>query len=232
MATQSELVKVAKAPNGAQRLTYKVGPFDVIPAYRWPKTNALWRKTGGGGGAKKSYHMRGKAIDVRVENRRLSDLRKAAPAWINGIVSALRGALVSGMVSASRPGDLPPPGRSAPGMSLVDDDTIETEILSSRLALAMMDRASWEFTDLRSRMSSLEKRDELDTNDVLRPHVLARIVTSTTRRLSVLIRVSERRPLGPSGGKRAISAARSKAVTTAGGFTVMLPGPSHAPFTR
>jgi hypothetical protein len=110
-----------------------------------------------------------------------TDLRKAAPNWINGIISALRSALVSGMVSASRPGDLPPPGRSVPGMSLVDDDTIETEILSSRLALAMMDRASWEFTDLRSRMSVLEKRDELDTNDVLRPHVLARIVTSTWR---------------------------------------------------
>ncbi|HEX3139050.1 MAG TPA: DUF1631 family protein, partial [Rhizobacter sp.] len=110
-----------------------------------------------------------------------TDLRKAAPTWINGIISALRGALVSGMVSASRPGDLPLPGRTTPGMSLVDDDTIETEILSSRLALAMMDRASWEFTDMRSRMSALEKRDELDTNDVLRPHVLARILTSTWR---------------------------------------------------
>jgi hypothetical protein len=114
-----------------------------------------------------------------------TDLRKAAPAWINSIISALRGALVSGMVSASRPGDLPLPGRTNPGMSLVDDDTIETEILSSRLALAMMDRASWEFTDLRSRMSALEKRDELDTNDVLRPHVLARIVTSTWRASSM-----------------------------------------------
>ncbi|MBC7955796.1 MAG: DUF1631 family protein [Cytophagales bacterium] len=114
-----------------------------------------------------------------------TDLRKAAPAWINGIISALRGALVSGMVSVSRPGDLPPPGRANPGMALVDDDTIETEILSSRLALAMMDRASWEFTDLRSRMSALEKRDELDTNDVLRPHVLARIVTGTWRSSSL-----------------------------------------------
>jgi hypothetical protein len=114
-----------------------------------------------------------------------ADLRKAAPTWISGIVSSLRGALVSGMVSASRPGDLPPPGRINPGMSLVDDDTIETEILSSRLALAMMDRASWEFTDLRSRMSALEKRDELDTNDVLRPHVLARILTSTWRASSL-----------------------------------------------
>jgi hypothetical protein len=27
----ASLVKVAKAPNGAQRLTYKVGPFDIIP---------------------------------------------------------------------------------------------------------------------------------------------------------------------------------------------------------
>ena len=43
----------------------------------------------------------------------------------------------------------------------------------------MMDRASWEFTDLRSRMNMLESRDELDANDILRPHVLARIVTSS-----------------------------------------------------
>jgi len=113
-----------------------------------------------------------------------ADLRKAAPLWTSGIVTALRGALGNGMVVASRPGDLTPLGR-APSMSLVDDDTIEVEILSSRLALAMMDRASWEFTDLRSRMSSLERRDELDTHDVLRPHVLARIVTTTWRAASM-----------------------------------------------
>ena len=72
-------------------------------------------------------------------------------------------------------------GSQRPGgkLSLVDDDTIEHEILSSRLALAMMDRASWEFTDLRSRMNVLEKREELDTNDILRPHVLARVVTNS-----------------------------------------------------
>jgi len=114
------------------------------------------------------------------------DLRKAAPTWINGIVTALRGSLGNGMVVPSRPGDLmPAAGGRSPGMSLVDDDTIEVEILSSRLALAMMDRASWEFTDLRSRMSSLEQRDELDTHDVLRPHVLARIVTTTWRSASL-----------------------------------------------
>ncbi len=112
-------------------------------------------------------------------------LGKSSPFWLQAATGMLRGALLTGVVSASRPSDLPPPSsRSAAtdsGLSLVDNDTIETEILSSRLALAMMDMASWEFTDLRSRMTTLEGRDELASNDVLRPHVLARIVTSGWR---------------------------------------------------
>ena len=110
----------------------------------------------------------------------VADLQKCAPFWLQGMTTMLRGAVVSGVLSATRPGDLPLPGRNAK-LSLVDDDTIEGEILSSRLALAMMDRASWEFTDLRSRINMLERRDELDTNDVLRPHVLARVITSSWR---------------------------------------------------
>ncbi|MCB2020476.1 MAG: DUF1631 family protein [Burkholderiaceae bacterium] len=107
------------------------------------------------------------------------DLQKAIPAWQMGMTRLLQGALSKGVVSASRIGDLPSPSGRAAAMTLVDNDTIESEILSSRLALAMMDRASWEFTDLRSRMLSLERRDELDANDVLRPHVLARVVASS-----------------------------------------------------
>lgn len=120
---------------------------------------------------------------VAVRRRELVvDLQKAAPFWQQGMISMLRGALTSGMVSASRPGDLPAAGnRNGAGLSLVDDDTIEHEILSSRLALAMMDRASWEFTDLRSRVNMLDRREELDPNDALRPHVLARIVTASWR---------------------------------------------------
>jgi hypothetical protein len=66
-------------------------------------------------------------------------------------------------------------------LSLVDDDTIELEIVTSRLALAIMDRASWEFADLRSRMAHLEGRTELDPHDMLRAHVLARIVFDAWR---------------------------------------------------
>jgi hypothetical protein len=116
----------------------------------------------------------------------IEDLAKHQGAWLHGTLAALRAALQVGGMSAARPTDSSvSSGRggigAGGGLSLVDNDTIEGEILSSRLALAMMDRASWEFTDMRSRMTMLEGRDELDTNDVLRPHVLARIVANAWR---------------------------------------------------
>ena len=61
-------------------------------------------------------------------------------------------------------------------LSLVSDDTIEREIIASRLALAMMDKASWEFSDLRNRMQALERTDDLPQQDLLRAQVLARLV--------------------------------------------------------
>ena len=109
----------------------------------------------------------------------LAEFQNASPMWLRSMTSLLRGAVQSGVLSASLPGDLPQPANRQTKLTLVDDDTIEHEILSSRLALAMMDRASWEFTDLRARMNVLEGREELDTNDILRPHVLARLVTAS-----------------------------------------------------
>ena len=110
-------------------------------------------------------------------------LQGSFPIWLDGMTGLLRGSLKTGAIAPTRLGDIPSspqsPGQRGSKLSLVDDDTIEHEILSSRLALSMMDRASWEFTDLRSRMNVLENRDELETNDILRPHVLARVVTDS-----------------------------------------------------
>jgi HAMP domain-containing protein len=66
-------------------------------------------------------------------------------------------------------------------LALVDDSTIDLEILVSRMALAMMDKASWEFSDLRYRMSALDRRDEMDPQDILRPHALARAAVDSWR---------------------------------------------------
>jgi hypothetical protein len=109
-------------------------------------------------------------------------LRQYGADWRRGMANGLRRVLLSG-VSASQPSDLPAPGRA--GLTLVDDDTIEREILTSRLALAIMDRASWEFTDLRSRVAMLEHRQELDTHDMLRAHVLARVVLDAWRQVGL-----------------------------------------------
>ena len=53
-------------------------PFQVISGYRSPKTNANLRNTRGGGVAKRSLHMDGQAIDVRLPGVPLADLRDAA----------------------------------------------------------------------------------------------------------------------------------------------------------
>ncbi|KAB2876413.1 MAG: DUF1631 family protein [Burkholderiaceae bacterium] len=105
-------------------------------------------------------------------------MERGGAIWQRGVADGLYKAMGQ-TVAAARAADLPLPG--AGGLSLVDDDTIEREILTSRLALAVMDRASWEFSDLRSRLSSLERRNELDANDPVRAHVLARIALEAWR---------------------------------------------------
>ncbi len=52
-------------------------PFEIISGYRSPKTNALLRKASGGV-AKKSYHVKGMAVDLRLPGVPLKTLRKAA----------------------------------------------------------------------------------------------------------------------------------------------------------
>jgi uncharacterized protein YcbK (DUF882 family) len=51
--------------------------FHIISGYRSPKTNALLRKNGRGV-AKRSFHMLGKAVDVRLPNVSVSFLRDIA----------------------------------------------------------------------------------------------------------------------------------------------------------
>jgi len=61
-------------------LHQKVGAkesFQVISGYRSPKTNAALNKKSNGV-ARKSLHMQGKAIDIRLPGCNLADLRNAA----------------------------------------------------------------------------------------------------------------------------------------------------------
>jgi uncharacterized protein YcbK (DUF882 family) len=53
-------------------------PYEVVSGYRCPATNTQLRETRGGGVAKRSLHMEGRAIDVRLPGVPLADLRDAA----------------------------------------------------------------------------------------------------------------------------------------------------------
>jgi uncharacterized protein YcbK (DUF882 family) len=63
--------------NDLQLATGAQEPFQVISGYRSPKTNSKLRRAGRGV-AKRSLHMDGKAIDVRLADVRSSVLRDAA----------------------------------------------------------------------------------------------------------------------------------------------------------
>jgi Protein of unknown function (DUF1631) len=105
----------------------------------------------------------------------VADMRQRGAAWHQSMVASLQDALHLGVVPTSPSGSNSKPGGKV-NLSLVDDVTIEREITTSRLALAIMDRAGSEFNDLRARVALLERREELDANDLLRAHVLARVV--------------------------------------------------------
>jgi len=110
--------------------------------------------------------------------------QKLGPGWQMTVVGALRHAAIHGVAGTGREHE-PTVQMPLQGMSLVDDSTIEREITSSRLALVMMDRATWEFTDLRTRMQVLEAHDDLDPLDLLRAHVVARIALDAWTRVGL-----------------------------------------------
>lgn len=53
-------------------------PFEIISGYRSPTTNEMLRTTRDGGVARRSLHMDGRAIDVRLPGTRLAELREVA----------------------------------------------------------------------------------------------------------------------------------------------------------
>lgn len=61
------------------RMTGQTRPFEIISGYRSPTTNAMLRSKSSGV-AKKSLHMQGQAIDLRMEDfstRRIRDIAKS-----------------------------------------------------------------------------------------------------------------------------------------------------------
>ena len=100
-------------------------------------------------------------------------------AWIEALlahVHAAHDALFHGLTPETHPDRLK---QATQQFSLVDDSVVELDMISSRLAQVIADKAGWQYTDLCSRLNGLDSTGERPGDalgDVLRPSVLARWV--------------------------------------------------------
>jgi len=95
----------------------------------------------------------------------------AGKAWTNGTNKAWR--LSTGQVSRSMTSQA---DLENGDFQLMDNEVMENKILASRLALRLLDVATWELNDLRLRVQNLDKISELEAGDILRPEVLSRLM--------------------------------------------------------
>lgn len=63
----------------------------------------------------------------------------------------------------------------APDLALIGDDVVENRIVSSRLAMAVVEKATWELNELKVRMEHLDG-EELASHDVLRAEAVAQLM--------------------------------------------------------
>ncbi len=95
--------------------------------------------------------------------------QRGSTPWVNNTQKAWKAAQTRPPVTAARLGS----HLESSKLELMGDEVMENKILASRLALRLLDVASWELNDLRLRIQNLDGITELHKDDVLRPEVLA-----------------------------------------------------------
>ena len=115
--------------------------------------------------------------------REVSELRDAqvgyqknSALWVQGVSKAWAKALPPAVRAAQI--DLSDLSK----LELVGNEAVESSILASRLALRLLDFASWELNDLRLRIQSLEGVGELHKQDIFRPEILAQRLVEEWKR--------------------------------------------------
>ncbi len=115
-------------------------------------------------------------VDQSASTKEMQDRRDAMleferlhKKWTEGTPKAWRRALIPPTATARV-------RLEASSLELIGDDVVEKKILSSRLALSVLDKVTWELNDLRLRMQHLEGGDDLQSYDILRPEVSAQLL--------------------------------------------------------
>jgi hypothetical protein len=99
----------------------------------------------------------------------MMDFDRKGAVWLQGAAKAWQAACVPPTATARI-------RLESTNLTLVGEDVVERKILSSRLALAIQEKAAWDLNDLRVRMQYIEGGDDLATTDVLRPEALSQLL--------------------------------------------------------
>ncbi|MBC7547263.1 MAG: DUF1631 domain-containing protein [Polaromonas sp.] len=111
--------------------------------------------------------QRGGAQGAQSYRAALQSFQKSGGLWVNATARAWKAAQSRAAIfEHSR-------ATESRKFELMGNEVVEDKILASRLALRILDFASWELSDLRLRIQSLEGVNELPVRDILRPEVLA-----------------------------------------------------------
>lgn len=114
------------------------------------------------------------AVDQPGSVREMQDRRDAWMAFQKSGATWVRGTTAAWTTAQTIPAPNSPSRFADSGkFELMGNDVMEDKILASRLALRLLDFASWELNDLRLRIQNLEAVTELHKQDILRPEVLA-----------------------------------------------------------
>ncbi|GAA0759371.1 DUF1631 domain-containing protein [Ideonella azotifigens] len=110
---------------------------------------------------------------MQLRQDTLQDLMRNGSQWLPLVASTLRAKLLPEAPHTTL-AEFAGAFAGGGGLQLVDDATIQRNILISRLTLAVLDRTTWEFADLRARLTDLSGQSDLDDDDLFRPQVVAR----------------------------------------------------------
>ncbi len=107
--------------------------------------------------------------DMQQRRDALVEYEQASGKWVDGAARAWRRAVVPATATTRASMELK-------SLELIGDDVVENKILSSRLAMAIQEKAVWDLNDLKLRITHLEGGEELATEDVLRPEAMSQIL--------------------------------------------------------
>ncbi|MFI4926254.1 MAG: DUF1631 family protein, partial [Burkholderiales bacterium] len=107
--------------------------------------------------------------DMQQRRDELVEFEQCSGKWVDAVARAWRRAVVPPAATARVRVELA-------SLELIGDDVVENKILSSRLAMAIQEKAVWELNDLKLRIVHVEGGEELGPDDVLRPEALAQLM--------------------------------------------------------